>query len=98
VEYDPAAVEKVLKKEGAADILKAAAAKLAAAADWTHEALDADLRALAEELGQKPGKVFQPIRVAISGRTVSPPLFESLEILGKEASLARIETAVVLAV
>jgi glutamyl-tRNA synthetase len=93
VEYDPAAVDKVLKKEGAAAILKGAAAKLASIDDWTHEVLDRDLRVLADELGQKPGKVFQPIRVAISGRTVSPPLFESLEILGKAASLARIAAA-----
>ncbi|MDP1807980.1 MAG: glutamate--tRNA ligase, partial [Actinomycetota bacterium] len=82
-----------LQKEGAAAALEAAAAKLALIDDWTHDVLDTALRALADELGQKPGKVFQPIRVAISGRTVSPPLFESLEILGKETTLARLEAA-----
>ena len=93
VEYDPAAVDKVLQKEGAAAALEAAAAKLALIDDWTHGVLDTALRALAEELGVKLGKLLQPIRVAISGRTVSPPLFESLEILGKETSLARIKKA-----
>ncbi|MDP1808286.1 MAG: glutamate--tRNA ligase [Actinomycetota bacterium] len=93
VDYDPAAVDKVLHKEGAAAALEAAAAKLAQIDDWTHDVLDTALRALADELGQKPGKVFQPIRVAISGRTVSPPLFESLEILGKETSVDRIKKA-----
>jgi len=93
VEYDPLAVDKVLKKEGASETLAAVAATLASIDDWTHDVLDTGLRALADELGQKPGQVFQPIRVAISGRTVSPPLFESLEILGKETSLARIKKA-----
>lgn len=93
VRYDPAAVEKVLKKEGAGEILKAASAKLELIGSWSCENIEAGLRALADELGQKPGKVFQPIRVAVSGRTISPPLFESLEILGKETSLMRIDAA-----
>lgn len=97
VDYDPAAVEKILKKEGAAAVLEAVEGKVALIDDWTHDSLDVKLRALADELGQKPGKVFQPIRVAVSGRTVSPPLFESLEILGKATTLARLKAARALA-
>jgi glutamyl-tRNA synthetase len=51
------------------------------------------LRAVVERLGTKPGKVFQPVRVAIAGQTVSPGIFESVALLGKEETLARIETA-----
>jgi glutamyl-tRNA synthetase len=51
------------------------------------------LRSLAERLELSPRKAFQPIRVAVTGSTVSPGLFESLELLGKETSLARISSA-----
>lgn len=97
VDYDQAAVDKVLRKEGVKAALEAARTKLESIGDWTHEVIDIGLRALADELGQKPGKVFQPIRVAVSGRTVSPPLFESLEILGKARTLERIDAAAALA-
>ncbi len=93
VEYDERSVNKVLKKEGVLEMVEAVAARLSTIDDWTHSTLDTELRALADELEKKPGKVFQPIRVAISGRTVSPPLFESLEVLGKKTSLERIEKA-----
>jgi glutamyl-tRNA synthetase len=64
-----------------------------AQADFTHEALDAALRAEAQALGVKPGQMFQPIRVAVCGKMVAPPLFETLEILGKEKVLKRIDKA-----
>ena len=61
---------------------------------WTTEAIDAALRtALVEELGLKPRNAFGPVRVAVTGRRVSPPLFESLELLGRERSLARLASA-----
>ena len=58
----------------------------------TTEAIEAALRsALIEGLGLKPKIAFGPVRVAVSGRRISPPLFESLELLGRESSLARLE-------
>ena len=55
--------------------------------------LEEELRALAEELGEKPRTAFQPIRLAITGSKISPGLFESIELLGKEKSLARLAAA-----
>jgi glutamyl-tRNA synthetase len=65
-----------------------------AAAEFNHDALDAALRASALELKIKPGQMFQPIRVAVCGRKNSPPLFETLVVLGRETSLKRIEEAI----
>ena len=62
--------------------------------EFKHDPLDAALRAAALELGVKAGQMFQPIRVAVCGRKNAPPLFETLEVLGKETTLARIEQAV----
>jgi len=62
-------------------------------ADWAADTLEAHGRALAERLDWKPGDLFKPIRVAITGRTVSPPLFGSMELLGRGHSLARIDAA-----
>lgn len=60
--------------------------------EWTHEAIEAALRdALVEGLGLKPRVAFGPLRVALSGRRVSPPLFESMEILGKAETIARLD-------
>ena len=62
-------------------------------AGWlSAESIEAALRALAERLGLSPRKAFQPIRVAVTGSTVSPGLFESIELLGRETSLQRIRT------
>lgn len=63
-------------------------------AEFTHAGLDASLRAAASELGVKPGQMFQPIRVAVCGRKVAPPLFETLEVLGRETSLKRVDQAI----
>ena len=62
--------------------------------EFKHDPLDQALRAAALELGVKAGQMFQPIRVAICGRKNAPPLFETLEVLGKETTLARIEKAI----
>ncbi len=64
-----------------------------AAAEFNHDALDAALRSAAVELKIKPGQMFQPIRVAVCGRKNSPPLFETLVVLGRETSLKRIDEA-----
>jgi glutamyl-tRNA synthetase len=61
--------------------------------EFTHEALDTALRAEAQALGIKPGQMFQPIRVAVCGKIVAPPLFETLEILGRETVLKRVDRA-----
>jgi glutamyl-tRNA synthetase len=61
--------------------------------DFAAEELEALCRAAAEAHGWKPGDFFRPIRVAVTGRLVSPPLFGSMELLGRERTLARIEAA-----
>jgi glutamyl-tRNA synthetase len=62
--------------------------------EFQHDPLDQALRAAAQELGIKAGQMFQPIRVAVCGRKNAPPLFETLEVLGKETTLARVEQAI----
>jgi glutamyl-tRNA synthetase len=62
--------------------------------EWKHEMMEPPMRELAAELGMKPGQLFGAIRVAISGRTATPPLFETMEVLGRERSMARIEKAI----
>ena len=61
--------------------------------EFKHDPLDHALRAAAQELGLKAGQMFQPIRVAVCGRKNAPPLFETLEVLGKETTLGRIAQA-----
>ncbi|NAZ88136.1 glutamate--tRNA ligase [Kineococcus indalonis] len=75
----------------AADVLDAALAALEPLAGWTTPAVEAALRAaVVEGLGVKPKFAFAPVRTAVTGRRVSPPLFESMEILGRDSSLARL--------
>ena len=92
--YDPA--ELIPQKGDAAMALKAlrCAKEVLATAEFKHDPLDQSLRAAAQELGIKAGQMFQPIRVAVCGRKNAPPLFETLEVLGREATLARIEEAI----
>ncbi|HEY0693037.1 MAG TPA: glutamate--tRNA ligase, partial [Kribbella sp.] len=90
---DPDAAAKVLT-DGSGAVLEDAAKALRDLPDWKTEAIEQALRsALVEGLGLKPKNAFGPIRVAISGRRISPPLFESLELLGRERSLRRLEHA-----
>jgi len=91
--YDPA--ELVPQKGDAAMALKVLirAREVLAKTEFTHDALDPSLRAAAQELGLKAGQMFQPIRVAVCGRKNAPPLFETLQVLGKETTLTRIEKA-----
>ena len=70
------------------------AARVLATAEFSHDALDAALRAAAVEQGIKPGQMFEPIRVAVCGRKTAPPLFGTLEALGRETCLRRIEQAI----
>lgn len=75
------------------EVLAAAADTLGELEPFTAEAIEAALRGLAERLGQKPRQAFQPIRLAVTGSKVSPGLFESIELLGREETLARIRSA-----
>jgi glutamyl-tRNA synthetase len=92
VELDPDSVAKVFGKAGSVEAIEAAA-RVLADVEWSVEAIEAALRALPEELGIGFGKVAQPIRVAVTGSSVSPPLFESIELLPRERVLARLHAA-----
>jgi glutamyl-tRNA synthetase len=91
---DEKAWRKTMKDEAPA-ALAAAREALAAAGGFDSAAVEAALAPLPERLGVKPGRVYQPIRVAISGGTVSPGIFESLAVLGREEALRRIDAAIV---
>jgi len=76
-----------------ARIVQAAAARLETVEPWDAEPIEESLRALVEELGEKPRTAFAPIRLAVTGSKVSPGLFESLELLGRDETLARLSRA-----
>jgi len=87
---DADAAEKNLGAD-AAPVLEAALSSLDALKDWSAPEIEAALKgALVDGLGLKPRKAFAPVRVAVTGRTVSPPLYESMELLGRERSLGRL--------
>jgi glutamyl-tRNA synthetase len=91
VKYDEDDVAKLLDVDGRS-IVAASREALAGVGSWTTAAIEEALRAkLVDELGLKPRTAFGPVRVAITGRRISPPLFESLELLGRDATLARID-------
>ena len=79
------------------EILRAAAEDLEQVEPWTAEQLELALKVLSDRLGLKPRQAFQPIRVAVTGSNVSPGLYESLELLGRDESLARINRAAAVA-
>jgi len=90
---DPAAAAKELGAD-AAGVLDSACAALDGVTPWTAAGIEEALKAaLIDGLGLKPRKAFGPIRVAVTGSTVSPPLYESLELLGRERSLGRLRAA-----
>ena len=74
-------------------ILAAAAEAIRQTEPWTVESIETSLKQLCDELGEKPRTVYLPIRVAVTGSRVSPGLYESIELLGKDESLARIRHA-----
>jgi glutamyl-tRNA synthetase len=90
---DPQAWERVMEADGAAGALADARATLADVDPFTPDAVEQALRDLVERRKAKPKQVFQPVRVAIAGKTVSPGIFESLAVLGREESLRRIDAA-----
>ena len=93
--YDPEAVAKQWKDRAASlSLLTAVRDTLAAAPSWDSATLEAELRGLAEKRGIGGGKLFQPLRVALTGLTVSPGIFDVLILQGKDRSIARIEQAI----
>jgi glutamyl-tRNA synthetase len=93
----PVSDEKAWRKvmgEGTAELLRAAREALAAADGFGPEDVEAALEPLLERLGVKPGRLYQPLRVAVTGTTVSPGIFETLSALGREETLARIDAAI----
>ncbi|HEV7165092.1 MAG TPA: glutamate--tRNA ligase [Gammaproteobacteria bacterium] len=92
-EYEPQAAAKNLTAD-ALPGLEALRAKFAALPDWSAAALHDVLNTTAESLGTKLGKLAQPVRVAVSGGGVSPPIDATLELLGRERSLARLDQAI----
>jgi glutamyl-tRNA synthetase len=96
LEYE---VETLLGKKFAGQAAVAAAAMEAASAalesveEWAHEALEGAVRPLAEGLGLKAGDLFGLLRVAVTGKTATPPLFETMEVLGRETTMERLLTA-----
>jgi glutamyl-tRNA synthetase len=91
-EIDPDAWERVMR-DGGPERLRAAREAIEAAEPFDPETVEKALREVVERLGVKPGQVFQPVRVAISGTTVSPGIFESVAALGRDETLARIDAA-----
>jgi glutamyl-tRNA synthetase len=93
VELDSDAVAKQWKDPVTPDLLSDARDALAAASEWSAGTLEEALRGVAERRGLGAGKLFQPLRVALTGSSVSPGIFDVLMLLGRERSLARIATA-----
>ena len=92
VEIDPEAWDKVAGHERAAEIMAAVQAVLVGC-EWTVEAIEAALRGVCDQLALKPRVVFGLIRVAVTGSGISPGLFESVHLLGREETLARLASA-----
>jgi glutamyl-tRNA synthetase len=92
--YDPAELIPQKGDRALALAVLQRARELLTPVDFTHDGLEAALRAGAEQLKIKPGQMFQPIRVAVCGRKNAPPLFETLEVVGRETCLKRIDRVI----
>jgi len=90
--YDEKGWRKTMK-EGAPERLQAARDALAQVDPWTQDGVQQALDSVVEQTGAKPGQVFQPVRLAIAGKTVSPGIYESVHLLGQERTLERIDRA-----
>lgn len=93
IEYDPRSWRKVMRKPGVEGVLAAAIEALGGVEEWRTDPIEQSLRKFVAQLGISVGKGFQPVRVAVTGSSISPPLFESLEALGRKRSLQRLEGA-----
>jgi len=95
-DYDEMSWEKVMTKDGVKQILSGARDTLSDLEEWDHGSIEKALRGMIESMGIGVGKALQPIRVAVTGTSVSPPLFESLAALGRDKSLERLDRAIAL--
>jgi len=91
--YDDQSWDKVMTKEGVVEVLEEGRLAIAGLDTWDTGSVESALRAIPEKLGIGAGKTFQPMRVAVTGSSVSPPLFESISALGRERTLERIDRA-----
>ncbi len=91
--YDEKSWRKVMETETTPSALDAAIDRLAAVGEWTAAAIETELRAMLDDLELNARKGLQPVRVATTGSTVSPPLFETLEVLGRDKTLDRLRSA-----
>lgn len=93
VEYDERSWSKVMKGDTPAPALEAAIRRLSELETWTAESIEGALRSALEDTEMNPRKGWQPLRVAVTGSQVSPPLFESMAAIGQEATIARLNRA-----
>jgi glutamyl-tRNA synthetase len=94
LEYDTSMLlVKGLDKQKAASGLRKVV-DILQSVEFDHDSLEGTLRALADELGMKPGVLFGPIRIAVTGRTAAPPLFQTMAVLGRDRCLRRIDSAI----
>jgi glutamyl-tRNA synthetase len=94
LEYDTSMLlVKGLDKQKAASGLRKVV-DILQSVEFDHDSLEGTLRALADELGMKPGVLFGPIRIAVTGRTAAPPLFQTMAVLGRDRCLKRIDSAI----
>ena len=93
IDFDPKAKEKFLNEKGL-PLLKELHAELLGLAEFTHDGLEGVFKAVVAKHGVKLGALAQPVRVAVTGGTESPGIYEVLEVLGKEKTLKRIEKAI----
>jgi len=94
VEFDQAAVDKFLKDPITCQHLTTYGDRLAALSEFTHQTTEAATRSLAEELGVKPGALMGAARVALTGQSVSPGLFDVMLVLGQDTTVTRLKSAV----
>jgi len=92
-EYDGGSWQKVMTKEEVPDVLDEALAALSDLDTWEAASIESTLRQLPEKLSLGAGKTFQPLRVAVTGSSVSPPLFESMASLGRDRTMSRLQRA-----
>ena len=93
VQYDPDAIAKQWKDPATSEILADSRRSLATASDWDAQPLEEALRGVADRRGIGAGKLFQPLRVALTGSAVSPGIFDVLTLLGRDRSLRRLDAA-----
>ena len=93
ITYDETSWKKVMTRQEVPTALAAARAALSGLDAWTTETIEEALRGMLEEQELSPRKGLQPLRVAISGSSISPPLFESMDVLGRDRTLERIDAA-----